>query len=60
MTKGKSTAGDKRTQRQKFIDKARELETDGSPEAFERALTAIAKAPVPAAKKAAKTTPKKR
>ncbi len=50
---------DTRTQRQKFIDKAHELETDESPEAFERALAAIAKAPVPAAKKAAKTSKKR-
>lgn len=55
----KAAAVDKRTQSQKFIDKARELGTDESPEAFERALTAIAKAPVPAAKKAAKTSKKR-
>ncbi|MGB4865523.1 MAG: hypothetical protein WBP38_06480 [Hyphomicrobium sp.] len=35
---------DKRTQRQKFIDKARELETDN--DAFEKNLKAIATSPV--------------
>lgn len=48
-----------RTQRQKFIDKARELGADESPEAFKRVLTAIAKAPGPAAKNTAKKPPKK-
>lgn len=43
---------DNRTQRQKFIDKARELETDN--DAFEKNLKAIATAPVK------KTTAKKR
>ncbi|MEQ1651902.1 MAG: DNA-binding protein [Hyphomicrobium sp.] len=49
---------DKRTQRQKFIDKAHELETDDSNEAFARKLKAIASAPTPA--KAKKPTAKKR
>ena len=35
---------DKRTQRQKFIDKARELETEN--DAFEKNLKAIATSPV--------------
>lgn len=34
---------DKRTQRQKFIDKARELEADEDEEAFKRKLKRIAK-----------------
>jgi hypothetical protein len=40
-----------KTQRQKFIDKARELETDDSKETFERTLKAIATAPPAKAKK---------
>ena len=55
MTKTKPEP-DKRTQRQKFIDKARELETDDA--AFEKNLKAIATAPMP--EKAAKTPAKKR
>lgn len=46
MIKTKDAKPDPRTQRQKFIDKARELETDESPEAFERVVTTLAKAPV--------------
>ena len=45
---------DPRTQRQKFIDKARELQTDDNPEAFDRALKTLAKAPVAKTKKTAK------
>ena len=37
---------DTRSQRQKFIDKARELETDDRPEVFDRTLERIARAPV--------------
>ncbi|RUO98026.1 DNA-binding protein [Hyphomicrobium sp.] len=54
MAKPKDTQPDTRTQKQKFIDKARELETDDRPEVFDRVLSAIAKAPPPAAKTAAK------
>ena len=57
MSKQKTT-DDGKTQRQKFIDKARELETDDSKEAFERTLKVIASAPPPA--KAKKATAKKR
>lgn len=46
MTKPKAEPKDTRTQKQKFIDKARELETDESPEAFNRVVTTLAKAPV--------------
>ena len=42
-----------KTQRQKFIDKAREIETDNSKEAFERTLKVIATAPPAKAKKSA-------
>ena len=49
----KTEIKDKRTQRQKFIDKARELETDNSKEAFEGTLEAIATAPAAASKKSA-------
>ena len=55
MTKTKVEKPDTRTQRQKFIDKARELETDESPEAFDRALKALAKAPIGKAKKSEKS-----
>lgn len=54
---------DTRTQRQKFIDKARELGTDESPEVFERTIKAIALAPKPEPKAApakAKAGSKKR
>ncbi|MBY0561560.1 hypothetical protein [Hyphomicrobium sp.] len=58
MSKPKAAEPDTRTQRQKFIDKARELETDDRPEAFDRALGAIAKAapakPTPAKKPSSK------
>jgi len=51
---------DTRTQRQKFIDKARELETDDRPEAFDRALSAIANAAPAKPTTAKKPAPKKR
>ena len=35
------------TQRQQFIDAAREVETDEAPEAFKDRLKKLAKAPVP-------------
>jgi hypothetical protein len=50
MRKAKVT-DDVRTQRQKFIDKARELETDDRKETFERTLKMIATAPPAKAKK---------
>jgi hypothetical protein len=53
MPKPKAEPADTRTQRQKFIDKARELGTDDSERTFERTLTAIASAPMAKAKKAA-------
>jgi hypothetical protein len=55
MTRTKAEKPDIRTQRQKFIDKARELETDDSKETFDRTLKAIATAPI----KAKKPTPKR-
>jgi hypothetical protein len=45
---------DTRTQRQKFIDAARELGADGDAETFRRAVRAVATAPGAKAKKAAK------
>jgi hypothetical protein len=45
---------DTRTQRQKFIDAARELGTDESEDAFRRVVRKIASAPGAKAKKAAK------
>lgn len=59
MARRKPAADDGRTQRQKFIDKAKELGADEDDGAFERALGVIARAPAGAAKKAAKA-PKKR
>jgi hypothetical protein len=53
------TKADARTQRQKFIDAAREHGASEDPEAFRRALGAVAKAPGEKAKKAAKK-PKRR
>ena len=49
--KPKVQAKDTRTQRQKFIDKAREVGADESPGSFDRALSVIAKAPPAPAKK---------
>ncbi|MBS0253454.1 MAG: DNA-binding protein [Proteobacteria bacterium] len=46
MKKVEDTKPDTRTQRQKFIDKARELETDDRAEVFDRTLSTLAKAPV--------------
>jgi hypothetical protein len=45
---------DTRTQRQKFIDAARELGTDESEDAFRRVVRKIASVPGPKVKKAAK------
>ena len=54
MTKTKPEP-DTQTQRQKFIDKARELETDDRKGTFDRTLKAVATAPTPKAK----TSPKR-
>lgn len=53
MAKQKQPA-DKRTQSQKFIDKARELGADGDEDTFRRTLKAVATAPVSKPKKKAK------
>ena len=45
---------DTRTQRQKFIDTAREHGADGNVDVVRQAVRAVAKAPGPKAKKAAK------
>ncbi len=45
---------DTRTQRQKFLDAAREMGADDDDKAFKRALSTVAKAPGAKAKKAAK------
>jgi hypothetical protein len=45
---------DTRTQRQKFVDAARERGADGERDAFRRAVRAVAKASGAKAKKAAK------
>ena len=54
MAKAKIEDEDTRTQRQKFIDAARELGTNDSEEAFQRVVRKIASAPGAKAKKAAK------
>lgn len=51
--KPKHAPEDTRSQRQKFIDKAREIETDDSPDVFDRVLKRVASAPVPKDKKPA-------
>ena len=53
MAKSKTVTPDTRTQRRKFIDKARELGTDDRAETFDRTLLAIATAPPQKPKKAA-------
>jgi hypothetical protein len=50
----RSKAKDTRTQRQKFIDLAREVGASESEAAFERALRKVAKAPPQKAKKVAR------
>lgn len=55
MIKTKAEKPDTRTQRQKFIDAAREHGADGDEDTFREALKKIAKAPVPAAKAAKKS-----
>ena len=52
MAKAKAADGGK-TQRQKFIEAARELGANGDENAFRRAVRKIATAPVNKAKKAA-------
>lgn len=54
MAQPRKPDDDTRTQRQKFIDAARELGTDESEDAFRRVVRKIASAPGAKAKKAAK------
>lgn len=54
MAKTKETADDGRTQRQKFIDAAREHGADGDEDTFRRAVRKVATAPVSKPKKAAR------
>jgi hypothetical protein len=51
MTKTKAEKPDTRTQRQKFIDAAREHGADGDEETFRRTLRKVATAPVSKAAK---------
>ena len=53
MAKSKAADGGK-TQRQKFIEAARELGADGDEDTFRRAVRKIATAPVSKAKKPAR------
>jgi hypothetical protein len=55
MAKTKPTAPDNRTQRQKFIDAAREHGADGDEDTFRNALRKVATAPVPKDKAAKKS-----
>ena len=55
MAKAKTTDEDTRTQRQKFLDAAREHGADGDNDAFRRAVRAVATAPGARAEKAART-----
>ena len=54
MTKTKDAKPDTRTQRQKFIDTAREHGADGDEDAFRRAVKQVATAPAKPKKLAAK------
>lgn len=54
MAKPKPTNEDSRSQRQKFIDAAREHGADGDESAFRSAVRTVAKAPPQKAKKAAR------
>lgn len=54
MAQRKAAADDGKTQRQRFIEAAREHGADGDAESFRRALRRIATAPGAKAKKAAK------
>jgi hypothetical protein len=58
MAKAKAAAEDTRSQRQKFIDTARELGADEDVEAFRRIVRRVATAPTPT--KAKKATARKR
>ena len=49
-----SAPDDGKTQRERFIEAARELGADGDQDTFRRAVRAVASAPGPKAKKAAK------
>lgn len=51
----KTAKDDTRTQKQKFIDTARELEADGDEATFRKALLKVATAPVPKDKVAKKS-----
>jgi len=51
MTKTKTAEPDKRTQKQKFIDAAREHGADGDEDTFRDALRKVASAPVSKAAK---------
>ncbi len=55
MPKSKVQAPDTRTQRQKFIDAAREHGADGDENTFRNALRKVATAPVPKDKAAKKS-----
>ncbi|HVJ76957.1 MAG TPA: hypothetical protein VM620_03935 [Hyphomicrobium sp.] len=54
MTKTKTAEPDKRTQKQKFIDAAREHGADGDADTFRNALKKIATASKPKTKKTGK------
>lgn len=54
MATQKKSGTDKRTQSQKFIDKAREIGANGDEAAFLRAIKTVATAPVSKAKKNSK------
>lgn len=54
MAKAKTDVEDTRTQRQKFIDTAREHGADADGDALRRAVRAVATAPTKKVKKAAK------
>lgn len=54
MAKTKAMSDDGRSQRQKFIDAARELGADGDEDTFRRAVRKVATAPPQKAKKAAR------
>lgn len=54
MAQRKTVSDDGKTQRQRFIEAARELGADGSAETFRKALRKVATAPPQKAKKAAR------
>lgn len=55
MSKTKTAEGDTRSQKQKFIDAAREHGADGDEDTFRNALRKVATAPVPKGKAAKKS-----